>query len=247
MPYRNGELLWRNRQIPNFQETGVKQPDDNIQERSSSQDTAVPPNRLLEGAKFVVWVVVITMVLRVSVAEAYRVEMSSMENTLLPGDTILGNKFLYGARLPLIGLRLPAIRNPRPGDIIVLKHPVEAGQRLIKRVIAVGGQTVEIRDKQLYVDGQLVPLSGKGKFVDNHILPKGVSSRDNLGPLTIPYHRLFVMGDNRDISLDSRGWGFVDRDLVLGHAVIILYSWEQDRTRPIWERIRWSRFGHVPH
>lgn len=225
----------------------MKETDNNIPDRDTAEKTAAPPNRLLEGAKFVLWVVVITMFLRVSVAEAYRVEMSSMEDTLLPGDTILGNKFLYGARLPLIGLRLPAIRNPRPGDIIVLKHPIEVGQRLIKRVVAVGGQTLEIRNKQLYVDGEPAPLPEEGKFMDSQVLPKGVSSRDNLGPITIPEGRLYVMGDNRDISLDSRGWGFVDRNLVLGHAVIVLYSWEHDPTQPFWERIRWGRFGHIPH
>ncbi len=240
-------LPLRNCQILNSQEICVKQSDKKVSESSSKEETAHPPNRLLEGGKFVLWVVVITMVLRVSVAEAYRVEMSSMENTLLPGDTILGNKFLYGARLPLIGLRLPPIRNPRPGDIIVLQHPVEIGQRLIKRVIAVEGQVIEIRDKQLYVDNQPVPLPDRGKFVDSRVLPRGVSNRDNFGPLTVPDKSLFVMGDNRDISLDSRGWGFVGRDKVLGLAIIILYSWDHDPTEPFWERIRWSRFGHIPN
>lgn len=221
--------------------------DHKISGSSSSEKTAAPSNRLLEGTKFVLWVVVITMVLRVSVAEAYRVEMSSMEDTLLPGDTVLGNKFLYGARLPLIGVRLPAIRHPKPGDIIVLRHPVEIGQRLIKRVIAVEGQILEIRDKQLYVDNELVPLPEDGKFVDSRVLPMGVSNRDNYGPKIVPENSLFVMGDNRDISLDSRGWGFASRDKVLGIAIIILYSWDHDPTKPFWKRIRWNRFGHIPN
>ena len=136
----------------------MKKSDKRAIDGNPKEELVTPPNRLLETVKFVLWVVVITMVLRVSVAEAYRVEMSSMEDTLLPGDTVLGNKFLYGARLPLIGVRLPAIRHPRPGDIIVLRHPIEEGQRLIKRVIAVEGQVLEILDKQLYVDNVLVPL-----------------------------------------------------------------------------------------
>ena len=225
----------------------MKQSDNKVGGSGSREETPTPSNRLLEGAKFVLWVVVITMVLRVSVAEAYRVEMSSMEDTLLPGDTVLGNKFLYGARLPLIGVRLPAIRHPKPGDIIVLQHPVEIGQRLIKRVIAVEGQVLEIRDKQLYVDNELVPLPEDGKFVDSRVLPMGVSNRDNYGPKIVPEKSLFVMGDNRDISLDSRGWGFASRDKVLGMAIIILYSWDHDPTKPFWKRIRWNRFGNIPN
>ena len=221
--------------------------DNKTGDSSSSEETAAPSSRLLESTKFVLWVIVITMVLRVSVAEAYRVEMSSMENTLLPGDTVLGNKFIYGARLPLIGVRLPAIRHPKPGDVIVLRHPIETGQRLIKRVIAVEGQLLEIRDKELYVDNEHIPLPEDGKFMDSRVFPIGVSNRDNYGPKIVPENSLFVMGDNRDISLDSRGWGFASRDKVLGLAIIILYSWDHDPTKPFWDRIRWNRFGHIPN
>jgi len=227
----------------------VNNSDNRTVDSSSKEKLTTPPNRLLEGVKFVLWVVVITLVLRVSVAEAYRVEMSSMEDTLLPGDTILGNKFLYGARLPLIGVRLPAIRHPRPGDIIVLRHPVEIGQRLIKRVIATEGQVLEIRDKQLFVDDEPVSLPDDGKPLDSNILPGSVSNRDNFGPITVPENSLFVMGDNRDVSLDSRGWAypFISNDKVLARAFVILYSWDHDPTQPFWNRIRWSRFGHIPN
>ena len=97
------------------------------------------------------------------------------------------------------------------------------------------------------VDNELVPLPEDGKFVDSRVLPMGVSNRDNYGPRVVPEKSLFVMGDNRDISLDSRGWGFASRDKVLGMAIIILYSWDHDPTKPFWGRIRWNRFGHIPN
>jgi signal peptidase I len=200
---------------------------------------------LEETIRLLLFAVALSLVIRVSVAEAYHIEQSSMENTLFPGDTVLGNKFLYGIRVPFTELRLPAVREPRPGDIIVLDSPIEEGVRLVKRVVAVAGQTVEIRRKKLYIDGLEVPLPGEGKYVDDRVLPGELSSRDNLEPLVVPPGRLFVMGDNRDVSLDSRGWGFLDRDLVLGRVSVVLYSWNSDPTLPLWERPRWRRFGHL--
>ncbi len=200
---------------------------------------------LEETIRLLLFAVALSLVIRVSVAEAYHIEQSSMENTLFPGDTVLGNKFLYGIRVPFTDIRLPAVREPRPGDIIVLDSPIEEGVRLVKRVVAVAGQTLEIRKKKLYVDGVEVPLPGKGKYVDDRVLPGELSSRDNLGPLVVPPGRLFVMGDNRDVSLDSRGWGFLDRDLVLGRVSVVLYSWDSDPALPLWERPRWRRFGHL--
>jgi signal peptidase I len=198
-----------------------------------------------ETIRLLLFAVALSLVIRVSVAEAYHIEQSSMENTLFPGDTVLGNKFLYGIRVPFTDLRLPAVREPRPGDIIVLDSPIEEGVRLVKRVVAVAGQTLEIRQKKLYVDGREMPLPGEGKYVDDRVLPGELSSRDNLGPLVVPPGRLFVMGDNRDVSLDSRGWGFLDRDLVLGRVSVVLYSWDSDPTLPFWERLRWGRFVHL--
>lgn len=201
----------------------------------------------LDTAKVLVGAVVLTLVLRVAVVEAYRVPTGSMENTILAGDTILGNKFLYGARLPLLKVRLPALRAPRQGDVIVFKHPLEKGERLVKRVIAVAGQTVEVRNKEIYVDGRLMPLPETGKILDERALSAEISTRDNLGPLLIPEGRLFVMGDNRDNSIDSRMWGLLDEDLILGQAVLVLYSFEVHKHEPFWQRIRWNRIGHILH
>ena len=216
----------------------------------TARDWAVqrPPNplrrHLEETVRLLLFAVALSLIIRVSVAEAYHIEQSSMENTLFPGDTVLGNKFLYGVRIPFTDIRLPSVREPRPGDIIVLDSPIEEGVRLVKRVVAVAGQTVEIRDKQLFVDGVPQPLPGEGKYVDDRVLPGALSSRDNLAPAKVPRGRIFVMGDNRDVSLDSRGWGFLDRDLVQGRVMFVLYSWDDDPARPLWSRLRWQRIGH---
>jgi signal peptidase I len=202
-------------------------------------------SRWLEWGKLLLWVAVLTILLRVSVVEAYRITSGSMEDTILPGETILGNKFIYGARLPLLPLRLPALREPRPGDVIVFKHPIEIGERLVKRVIAVEGQLLEIRGKQVYRDGVPIPLPATGKHTDPDTVAMGISYRDWLGPVRVPPGKLFVMGDNRDDSLDSRAWGFLDRSAILGQAMFVLYSWDMDDTRPFWNRIRWYRFGRI--
>jgi len=103
---------------------------------------------------------------------------------------------------------------------------------------------VTIRGKEVYVDGRRIPLPDAGRHSDPRILPPAVSSRDNLGPLTVPPGHLFVMGDNRDDSLDSRSWGFLERDEILAQAMFVLYSYEADPTQPFWQRIRWGRFFH---
>jgi signal peptidase I len=128
--------------------------------------------------------------------------------------------------------------------VIIFRHPVEDG-RLVKRVIAVAGQTVEIRNKQVFVDGEPVPFPETGQHSDPRVLPAEMSRRDNMGPVTVPEGRLWVMGDNREDSIDSRSWGFLDSDLILGKAMVVLYSFENARHKPFWRRIRWSRFLHT--
>lgn len=210
---------------------------------SESNGSSELRRRVIEWTRLLVAAVALSFLLRVSVVEAYVIPSGSMESTILTGDTLLGNKFIYGARIPLVGFQLPALREPRPGDIVVFNHPVEEG-RLVKRVVAVEGQQVAIRGKEVFVDGQRIPLPDTGLHTDPRILPPSVSSRDNLGPLTVPSGHLFVMGDNRDDSLDSRSWGFLERDEILAQAMFVLYSYEADPTQPFWQRIRWRRFFH---
>lgn len=216
---------------------------------------------------------IMALIIKTSIVEAYRIPSGSMENTLLVGDFLLANKFVYGMKLPIpfTDIRLPAIEDPGPGDIIIFKYPLDPRVNYIKRCIAIEGQTVEIRHKKVYVDGRLVPLPPQGKHTDSRIFPFshtgtwGKNVRDNLPPTRVPKGCLFVMGDNRDNSADSRFWGFLDRRLVMGRAMIIHFSWDTDPNSPeldisvllsipkwlaynIWhfpQRVRWSRLVKI--
>jgi len=181
---------------------------------------------------------VLTLFVRAFVIQAFRIPTGSMMDTLLVGDFLFVNKFIYGAGVPFTNLHLPEVRDPRRGDIIVFKYPGDLRRDFIKRCIAVGGQTVEIRNKVVYVDG--VALDEPYVIrTDPRIFPKELSSRDNMAPLYIPEGYLFMMGDNRDNSQDSRFWGPLDKNLVKGKAMILYWSWDSERHMP--------RFGRLFH
>jgi len=208
---------------------------------------------------------VLALIIKCSVVEAYKIPSSSMEDTLLIGDFLLANKFIYGSKIPLIPVHLPALREPKPGDIVIFKYPGDTKINYIKRCVALGGQVVEIKDKVLYVDGKIFRDSTKLKHTDPTIYPSGAGVRDNFGPYRVPKGYLFMMGDNRDNSSDSRFWGPLDRKLILGQAMIIHWSWAADPQAPIisWynpltllesigynivhflQRVRWTRIGHL--
>lgn len=215
---------------------------------------------------------IMALIIKTSIVEAYKIPSGSMENTLLVGDFLLANKFVFGMKLPIpfTDIHLPAIEDPRPGDIIIFKYPYDQRVNYIKRCIATEGQVVEIINKHLFVDGKEVPLPKHGKFEQpNVIIPYRNNNqggrRDNLPPTKVPRGMLFVMGDNRDNSADSRFWGFLDRRLVMGRALIIHWSWAPDPDSPIisvsdpfsvakwigyniWhfpERVRWSRLANI--
>ena len=182
------------------------------------------------------------LVFRGMVAQAYQIPSGSMEHTLLVGDYIYINKMLYGPEIDLgVGghhifhHRFPGFRKPRPGDIIVFRYPVDPRKDFIKRCVAVEGQTVAIRNKVLYVDGkkQDEPYA---LHEDERILPRD-SPRDNFGPLTVPKGTIFMMGDNRDNSLDSRFWGPLPVALVKGNAIFRYFSWDGDK--------HWPRFSQI--
>jgi signal peptidase I len=171
----------------------------------------------------------LALLIRSTVVQAFYIPSGSMEETLFVGDYLLANKFVYGAPVEIPALseplfRLPALRDPQQGDIIIFRSKTEAGRDLIKRCVAVGGQTVEMRDKQLFVDGEPLALPPMGKQTDRRILPGSVSPRDNHGPIRVPADSFFMMGDNRDNSNDSRFFGPVPRRLIKGKAMIIYWS-----------------------
>ena len=171
----------------------------------------------------------LALLIRSTVVQAFYIPSGSMEDTLYIGDYLLANKFIYGApvELPVLSeplFRLPGLRDPEAGDIVIFRSKTEVGRDLIKRCVAIGGQTVQIRDKQLYVDGVACELPPMGKHTDPQILPGTARARDNFGPLRVPEGHFFMMGDNRDNSHDSRFFGPVPRRLIKGKAMIIYWS-----------------------
>lgn len=208
---------------------------------------------------------ILAFVIKTSIVEAYKIPSSSMEDTLLVGDFILANKFVFGAQVPLpyVDWRFPALKEPEPGDVVIFKFPVDRRTNYIKRCIATAGQVVEIRDKILYVDGQPYPDPEFSKFTDGRIHSGMSDRRDNYAPYRVPKNHIFCMGDNRDNSYDSRFWGPVPLDLIQGEALMIHWSWSPDTGEPqidltdittipssvfynllhFFQRVRWDRLG----
>jgi signal peptidase I len=187
-----------------------------------------------EWAKAIVFSVLFVVTFRGVVAQAYQIPTGSMENTLLVGDYLFINKMLYGSEIDigmgghrLFYYRFPALRHPVQGDIIVFRYPENPRQDFIKRCVAVAGQTVEIKNKDLYVDGirQVEPYV---LHIDSRVIPAELSHRDNFGPFKVPEGTIFMMGDNRDNSHDSRFWGPLPVNLIKGKAAIRYFSWDGD-------------------
>lgn len=194
-----------------------------------------------EYAEAIIIAILIALFIRTFVVQAFKIPSGSMKPTLLVGDHILVNKFTYGVKIPFVRKTLIPVGEPKQGDVIVFIYPEDRSKDFIKRVIAVGGETVQIKNKQISVNGVLYRDSA-GVYVDEHIIPGSMQPRDNFGPVRVPSGHLFVMGDNRDQSYDSRFWGFVDLKDVMGKAFIIYWSWDGDG-----RSVRWSRIGKILH
>jgi len=191
-----------------------------------------------EYVEAIVIAVLLAVVIRALVIQAFTIPSGSMMDTLLVGDYILVNKFIYGAEIPFTNQHLPGIRQPRRGDIIVFRYPQDESRDFIKRVVAVGGETVQVRDNRVFINGQPLdePYVRPGAFPatpSNHC--GYVHACD---PVIVPPGSYFVMGDNRDNSQDSRYWGFVKRSKIRGKAFIMYWSWDGDHH---W--LRWRRLG----
>ena len=197
---------------------------------------------LREYVEAIAIAVLLALVIRTLIVQAFTIPSGSMMDTLLIGDYILVNKFLYGPELPVTDYRLPALHPPRRGDIIVFKYPQDEKRDFIKRIIGTPGDTVQVRGQQVLINGQ--PLEEPYVRRNPSSLPH-TSSPTFCGyayacePLVVPPDSYFVMGDNRDNSQDSRYWGFVKRDKIKGKAFLIYWSWDSDRH---W--LRWRRLGH---
>ncbi len=186
-----------------------------------------------EYAEALIVALVLALVIRTFIVQAFKIPSESMLQTLQVGDHLLASKFAYGIKIPFTDKYLYEGEAPQRGDIIIFQYPNDPSVDYIKRIIGVPGDVIEVRDKQLYRNGQPV----KEAYI-RHTDPDGVEPlRDNYAPVTVPPDKYFVMGDNRDNSLDSRFWGFVDRKAIKAKAWRIYWSWAGLND------IRWSRIG----
>lgn len=194
-----------------------------------------------EYAEAIIVALVLALIIRTFVVQAFKIPSGSMEPTLEIGDHILVNKFIYGTKIPYTSINLLPWKSPQRGDVIVFIYPLEPEKDFIKRVIGVEGDTVRIVNKKLYINGVEVP-DPHAVYKEDTILPGDMQKRDNFGPVTVPKGNLFVLGDNRDRSLDSRFWGFVPLEDLRGKAFIIYWSWDRQDTT-----VRWKRIGKLIH
>jgi signal peptidase I len=204
--------------------------------------TAKPAKgKIRENLEALVIAIILALFIRTFVVQAFKIPSGSMQNTLLIGDYILVNKFIFGVKVPFSDVTVIPIKAPQRGDIIVFKYPEDPTKDFIKRVVAMGGDTVRIENKKVFVNGELQDHP-RAIHVDPRTFPKDFQPRDNYGPAVVPEGKLFVMGDNRDESNDSRFWGFVDVSAVRGKAFMIYWSWDKSEFD-----VRWKRLANIIH
>ena len=204
---------------------------------------------LREYVEAIIVAVLLALFVRTFVVQAFKIPSGSMLPTLQIGDHLLVTKFSYGVRLPITGTVLFSRPGPVHGDVVVFRFPRDRSLDYIKRVIGVGGDTIEIRDKQVFVNGQKI-ADPHAHYTSRDIMSAVGGPRDNFGPVKVPEGKIFLMGDNRDNSYDSRFWGFVDLPEVLGKALIIYWSWDVDKavfSLSRYASIRWDRLGDLVH
>ncbi|MDD4358125.1 MAG: signal peptidase I [Smithellaceae bacterium] len=202
-----------------------------------------PKAKVQEFIEAIIIAILIAVVIRTLVIQAYKIPSRSMVPTLLIGDHLLVNKFIYGIKIPVIRTILLPVSNPERGDIIVFIYPNDRSKDYIKRVIGVAGDKIEIRNKDIFVNDK--PYKDDfGIYSDSIVYPAMMQPRDNYGPVVVPKNSLFVMGDNRDESADSRFWGFVDLKDVEGKALLIYWSWNSEEENLL-KKVRWERIGNL--
>ncbi len=188
-----------------------------------------------EYAEALLVALALALVIRTFIVQAFKIPSESMLETLQVGDHLLVNKFLYGVKWPFTNTYIVKGADPQRGDIIVFEYPNKPTLDYIKRIVGVPGDVMEVRNKQLYRNGRPV----REAYIRNTDPHRIEPVRDNFGPVTVPPDKYFVMGDNRDNSLDSRFWGFVDRSAIRGKAWRIYWSSEGLGS------VRWNRFGKL--
>jgi signal peptidase I len=201
------------------------------------EDADLKPKKgiVREWAKAIGLALALALIIRSSVVSAYWIPTGSMEDTLKIGDYFFATKFQYGFRMPFTDKVLFPVFDFERGDVIVFDPPFPCANEYVKRVIGLPGDRLQIVDKKVWINGRRLnePYI---HFTDRFILPGGMEPRDNYGPVIVPAGKLFVMGDNRDNSYDSRYWGYVDQSQVKGKAQVRLWSIDKEHGA-----IRWSR------
>jgi signal peptidase I len=213
--------------------------------------------------------VVLFLLIRTFLLEAFQIPSGSMERTLLAGDFLFVNKAVYGAPIPGTSARLPGFGSPQRGEVIVFAYPRDPTLNYVKRVVGIGGDTLAMHGGTLFVNGRpqvepyvqridSLPDAASADFAwqRNYLVDRTASarkhyraSRDGWGPLVVPTGKYFTLGDNRDNSHDSRYWGFVDKAAVKGRPLLVYFSYDRGTTDPLpWlTDIRWSRLGSLIH
>jgi signal peptidase I len=193
-------------------------------------------SKIREYAESILWALILALIIRTCVVQAFKIPSGSMEDTLAIGDHLLVNKFIYGIKLPFSEKRLLKLRDPQRGDVMVFEYPVDRSKDFIKRVIGVPGDEVEVRNKHVYVNGVLYQNPHE-VYRETAVFPREMNPRDNFGPVRVPPRSYFMMGDNRDNSYDSRFWGVVGESDIKGKAFIKYWSWDRNSRRVRWENI----------
>lgn len=189
--------------------------------------------KVIEYVEAIIVAVVIALVIRTFVVQPYTIPSGSMLNTLLIGDCVLVNKFIYGIKIPFTNDYLIDMDEPERGDVVVFEYPLDPSLDYIKRIVGMPGDIIAMKDNQLYINGQK-----PDEPYAIYIKPSGENTEaSNYGPFTVPEGEYFMMGDNRDNSADSRNWGTVERNALVGKAWRLYWSWEN------FANIRWSRIG----
>lgn len=202
-------------------DTAARQPEPVIKKKSLVR----------EYAESIAIAVLLALVIRTYLVQAFKIPSGSMEDTLAIGDHLLVSKFIYGTKLPFSDKRVLTFRDPRQGDVIVFEYPEDPSKDFIKRVVGTPGDVVEGKEKKVYVNGK--PYENPHEVhKEKDLIPKEMNPRDTFGPVTVPANSYFVMGDNRDRSYDSRFWKFVKRDQIKGLAFIKYWSWDREKLRP---------------
>lgn len=213
--------------------------DGNAVEEKSAESAPVKKSIVREYAESIIIAVVLALIIRTFVVQAFKIPSGSMEDTLAIGDHILVSKFIYGTKIPFTSTRLVEFRDPRQGDVIVFEYPEDPSKDFIKRIVGTPGDEVEVRNKQVYVNDK--PYDNPHEVhKEKELIPREQNPRDNVGPVKVPEGSYFVMGDNRDRSYDSRFWGFVKNEKIKGLAFIKYWSWDSEHFR-----VRWRSIGKL--